>query len=201
MSNNVISNINETLQSFTDILTGSDKPPSYLKSINGLLDSFSNITNPSKSKTDSGIKTPSTATSSSSSSSTATSSSSTTNADLEDIDDDKDQYLNLDTKPPNNTVDVSIIDPKKKKDICNLSPKTKSDNNSNNTNCMTTDTIGPDVPKTGILDEKITRITKIDDKTKLITGIDTKNTPGSIEVDIATTPYGVLRINNHHVKK
>jgi N-acetylmuramoyl-L-alanine amidase CwlA len=186
MSNNVISNINETLQSFTDILTGSDKPPSYLKSINGLLDSFSNITNPSKSKTDSGIKTPSTATSSSSSS-TATSSSSTTNADLEDIDDDKDQYL--DTKPPNNTVYVSIIDPKKKKDICNLSPK--SDNN----NCMTTDIIGPDVPKTGILDEKITRITKIDDKTKLITGIDTKTTPGSIEVDIATTPNGVLRIN------
>lgn len=60
---------------------------------------------------------------------------------------------------------------------------------------MTTDIIGPDVPKTGILDEKITRITKIDDKTKLITGIDTKTTPGSIEVDIATTPNGVLRIN------
>jgi hypothetical protein len=185
MSNNVISNINETLQSFTDILTGSDKPPSYLKSINGLLDSFSNITNPSKSKTDSGIKTPSTATSSSSSS-TATSSSSPTNADLEDIDDDKDQYL--DTKPPDNTVDVSIIDPKKKKDICNLS--TKSDN----TNCMTTDPIEPDVPKTSILDEKITRITKIDDKTKLITGIDKMNTPGSIEVDIAKNPNGVLRI-------
>jgi hypothetical protein len=55
MGDKVIKNLNKTLKSFRKITANAidNSPPSYLKSINGLLDSFSEITNPQEeTKTD-----------------------------------------------------------------------------------------------------------------------------------------------------